>query len=237
MRGHFDDQALESRFLTENAGGNLRGDIPVNLPEEQRFEALRLRNKLLMFRFQNYFRLDDPAPFLDDGLEPRLNQILSPLAAVVEEEHARHALLAFARESHEALESERIVSLEAQVLTVIRLLSETAAEVGVPVKRIATIFCRSFGKEYPRPVTARWIGGIVRQRLNLKTYKSHGIFVVGPAEQAKLKLLYERYGVTDEDVDVLANEPGVLTGDLHVERSRMGDGGDVGDVPGLPVIR
>jgi hypothetical protein len=164
--------------------------------------------------------------------------ILSPLSAVMEEQRARHALLAFARESHEALQSERIVSLEAQVLTVIRLPSETAAEVGVPVKRIATIFSRSFGKEYPRPVTARWIGGIVRQRLNLKTYKSHGIFVVvGPAEQAKLKLLYERYGVTDEDVEVLADEPGVLTGDLRVERSQVGDGGDVGDVPGLPVIR
>ena len=33
MRGHFDDPALESRFLTENAGGKLRPDIPVNLPE------------------------------------------------------------------------------------------------------------------------------------------------------------------------------------------------------------
>jgi hypothetical protein len=84
MRGHFDDPALESRFLTENAGGKLRPDISVNLPEEQRFEALRLRNKLLMFRFQNYFRLDDPAPFLKGELEPRLNQILSPLSAVMD---------------------------------------------------------------------------------------------------------------------------------------------------------
>ena len=208
MRGHFDDPALESRFLTENAGGKLRPDIPVNLPEEQRFEALRLRNKLLMFRFQNYFRLDDPAPFLTGELEPRLNQILSPLSAVMEEEDAREALLAFAKESHELLQVERDASLEAQVLTVIRLLVGNGKRDRVPIKRVTALFNRTFGKDYARPATPKWMGGFVRQRLNLKTHKSHGIFVVGPAEQAKLSLLYERYGVTDEDVDVLASEPG-----------------------------
>ena len=71
---------------------------PGELAQEQRFEALRLRNKLLMFRFQNYFRLDDPNLFLTGELEPRLNQILSPLAAVMENEDAREALLAFAKE-------------------------------------------------------------------------------------------------------------------------------------------
>ena len=69
------------------------------------------------------------------------------------------------------------------------------------------------------------------------TQKSHGIFVVGPAEQAKLSLLYERYGVTDDDVEVLASEPGALTGDLRVERSQLGDLGDFGDIPALPIIR
>ncbi len=82
MRGHFDDAALESRFLTETTGTRPpRGDIPVNLPEEQKWEALRLRNKLLLYRFQNYGCFDGATPFLAPSFEPRLNQILSPLSA------------------------------------------------------------------------------------------------------------------------------------------------------------
>ena len=236
MRGHFDDPALESRFLTENAGGKLRRDIPVNLPDEQRFEALRLRNKLLMYRFRNYFRFEETPPFPEASLEPRLNQILSPLAAVMEDEDAREALLGFAKESHELLQVERDASLEAQVLTVIRLLSETASAIGVPIKKVTALYNRTFGKDYGRPATAKWMGGIVRRRLNLKTHKSHGVFVVGPAEQAKLKPLYERYGVTDEDVDALASEPGALSGELRLERSQAGDFRDIEDIPTLPTI-
>src|SRR6185503_14885746 len=53
-RGNFDDRALESRFLTEQMGhARLRRDIPINLPPEQKEEALALRNKLLLFRFRN----------------------------------------------------------------------------------------------------------------------------------------------------------------------------------------
>jgi len=237
MRKHFDDTALESRFLTETTGGQpLREDIPVNLPEEQRWEALRLRNKLLLFRFRNYFLFDGATPFLASGFEARLNQIFSPLAALMENGKARDALMAFAQESNEALQAERDASLEAQVLTVIRLLAETASVTGVPIKKITALYNRTFGKEYGRPVTPKWMGGIIRKRLNLKTHKNHGIFVLGPAEQAKLTLLYERYGVRDEDVEVLANTPGALTGELHLERSHAGDFRDMKDIPTLPTI-
>ncbi|MBJ7535399.1 hypothetical protein JDN40_14915 [Rhodomicrobium vannielii ATCC 17100] len=238
MRGHFDDTALESRFLTETSGGQpLRRDVPINLPEEQKWEALRLRNKLLAFRFRNYFRFDGAAPFLDPGFEARLNQILSPLAAVIDDTDARDALATFAKDAHDALQAERDGSLEAQVLTVIRLLSETASVIGIPIKKVTALYNRTYGKEFGCTATPKWMGGIIRKRLNLKTHKSHGIFVVGPAEQAKLTLLYERYGVTDEDVDVLANTPGALTGELHLERSQAGDFRDMGDIPTLPTIQ
>jgi hypothetical protein len=238
MRGYFEDQALESRCLTEVTGSRpLCTGIPVNLPEEQRWEALRLRNKLLMFRFRNYHRFDGCEAALDADLEPRLNQILSPLATVMEDERARNALRVIARESHEGLESERSAGLEAQLLIVLRLLAETARKSGIAVKQVTEIFNRSFGKDYPRKATAKWIGGVIRKRLNLRTEKSHGVFVVAPAEQAKLTLLYPRYGVTDEDVDALAAEPGVLTGELMVERNQMEDLGDVGDFVQLPIIR
>lgn len=54
MRGSYDDRALESRFLTEVMGtAPLRGGIPISLPAGLKDEALALRNKLLLFRFQN----------------------------------------------------------------------------------------------------------------------------------------------------------------------------------------
>ena len=238
MRGQFDDQALESRFITETTGNqSLRTEIPINLPEEQRWEALRLRNKLLAFRFRNYHRYDGCEVSLGDNIEPRLNQILSPLAVMMDDDQVKEAIKAYARESHDRLQSERDASLEAQLLIIIRLLAETDAKTGIAIKEITAIFNRSFGKDFPRKTTAKWIGGIIRRRLNLRTEKSHGIFVVAPAEQAKLALLYERYGVTDEDVDALLREPKVLSGELMVRRDRKGDLGDFGDVGRLPVIR
>ena len=55
MRSHYDDRALESRFLTENTGGRtLRADIPINLPNGHAEEARRLRNKLLLYRFRTW---------------------------------------------------------------------------------------------------------------------------------------------------------------------------------------
>lgn len=238
MRGSFDDPALESRFLTESSGGRpLRRDVPVNLPEEQRWEALRLRNKLLLYRFRTFFHLEEAQPFLSPGVEPRLNQILSPLASIIEDRAAREALATFAKDSHEALQADRNESLEAQVLTCIRLLAETASVIGVPVKKIASLFNRTYGKDYGRPATPKWMGSIIRKRLNLKTHKSHGIFVVRPAEQANLSQLYERYGVTDEDVGVLVSQKGALTGELHLERAQSGDFRDIEDLPTLPTIQ
>jgi hypothetical protein len=237
MRGTFKDQALESRFVTETTGTRpLRADIPLNLPEEQAWEARRLRNKLLAFRFKNYFRFDGVAPLLS-GLEPRLNQILSPLAAVMDDDEARDAVIAFGWDSNEALQSERGASLEAQLLTAIRLLFEVAGKRNVAVADIASLFNRIYGKDFAKKVTAKWIGGVIRQRLNLKTQKSNGVFVVGPAEQAKLTLLYDRYGITDEDVEALASEPKALTGQLQMQRSQKGDLREVGDVVSLPIIR
>jgi hypothetical protein len=53
-RGFFDDKALESRFLTEEMGQyRLRNDVPINLSDSYKEEALHIRNKLLLFRFRN----------------------------------------------------------------------------------------------------------------------------------------------------------------------------------------
>ena len=54
-RHPFEDEALESRCLTEVLGGRpLRRDIPISLPRCFEEEAEALRNKLLMYRFRRF---------------------------------------------------------------------------------------------------------------------------------------------------------------------------------------
>src|SRR3989442_777722 len=72
-RGFFEDRALESRCLTEEMGqSRLRQDIPINLTEAHKEEALHLRNKLLLFRFRNMHKRRTSEELVDRTIEPRL---------------------------------------------------------------------------------------------------------------------------------------------------------------------
>jgi len=75
-RKQFKDQALESRCLTHIAKVTKRKDIPILLPNEFYEEQKILRNKLLKFRFDYYFKIDvSKIEKIDLGnIEPRLKQ-------------------------------------------------------------------------------------------------------------------------------------------------------------------
>lgn len=42
------------------------------------------------------------------------------------------------------------------------------------VGAVSAALTERHGQEYDRPITDRWVGAIVRKRLNLRTYKSNG---------------------------------------------------------------
>ena len=168
MRGAYGDRALESRFLTEVMGNSpLRGDVPLNLTGSMREEALALRNKLLLYRFRDRNGLQFTPGSLIDGVAPRINQILLPLLEIVDDPGVRRALVGFARTAHEGIIAERSLTTEAQLLEVIRDLSEARASTVLPVGDIKARFFERFGGEYTRPITPRWIGGLLRRRLHL----------------------------------------------------------------------
>ena len=94
-RGEYDDRALESRFLTEEMGrSRLRDDVPINLPPEYATEALKLRNKLLLYRLRNFHRAAIDRSAVDPALEPRINQIFVPLKSIVDDKAFRDELAA-----------------------------------------------------------------------------------------------------------------------------------------------
>ncbi len=226
MRGRYDDVALESRFLTEvSPNAPLRKDIPINLPNEQEAEALDLRNKLLMYRFKNHAKIEAPDASELQNIEPRLQQIISPLFAVTKDETDRVAIYAHAQVAHAHMRQVRGVSMEAEVLGVIRLLMQEEDAAGLSVQFIARMHAKAYGCDGGKGMSAKAMGNVIRTKLNLNTRKSHGVFIIPKTEKGALKHLYARYSVDDEDVERLRDTLGLST--------RV-DYGDLGDLPTHP---
>lgn len=198
MRRAFEDKALESRFLTEEMGQrSMRSDIPINLPDIQQDEARKLRNQLLMYRFRTLrtIRIDDS--LVDRSLSPRLNQVLVPLLSIIEDAELREDIRASVQSLDQSLYAERSQSTEAGVLDVLHELCDETDWPTISIAVVTEAFTKKFAGEYERPITNRFIGGIVRNKLRLMTYKSHGVYVLPLTEKPKIDELCIRYGVLD----------------------------------------
>lgn len=211
-RGSYDDKGLESRFITEEMGGRqMRADIPINLPPTFKEEACELRNKLLLYRFHRRLKVRLDESLVDPKLEPRLNQILLPLLSIVSDPGLRAELQSVALDAQANLVAERGFLAEAQVLEVLAELMTNLDRSSVPIHDVTAGLIERYGSEYDRPITNRWIGGVLRRRFYLHTYKSHGIYVVPLSEREKVEVLCTRYGInfdsrspaSDATVDVI----------------------------------
>jgi len=83
-RKTFKDQALESRCLTHVTKTTIRKDIPIILTDSFFAEQEMLRNKLLKFRFDYYFKINiNKVLEIDLGdIEPRLKQATLSFASL-----------------------------------------------------------------------------------------------------------------------------------------------------------
>ena len=195
-RGHYDDSGLESRFITEDTGARpLRSDVPINLPETFKAEACELRNKLLLYRFHRRHEVRLDPSLADARLEPRLNQIMLPLLSVAAEPPLRAEMRSMALRMQASLAAERGSLIEAQILEVLFELVNASPRPTIPISLLTAALIERYGAEYERPLTNRWIGSIVRRKLNLETYKSHGVYVIPSAQRQKIALLSARYGI------------------------------------------
>jgi hypothetical protein len=196
MRGSYDDRALESRFLTEEMSGRtLPTDIPISLPEAQEEEARALRSRLLMYRIRERAQAAIDPALASASLEPRMNQILLPLLSVAPTVEARQAILAYAQRMQAGVQSDRAGSTEGQALQVLVDLFHETDKLVVPLQEIVSAFSARFGAEYDRPITNRYLGGILRARLGLPLYKTSGVIAVSLKDRARLDALVTRYGI------------------------------------------
>lgn len=199
-RSFFEDNALESRCLTEDMGQrSLRGDIPINFPESAAAEARTLRNKLLLFRFRKFESCHANASLVDRTIEPRLNQIFVPLLSIVDDVGVQGQLKELARRHQRDLVSDRGMTTDAQIIEVINELLLVSDEPRLSVKEITERFTERYGDEYERKVTNKWIGGILRKRLGLKPQRVHGTFVIPLEDLPRLNRLREKFGLLPAD--------------------------------------
>lgn len=200
MRGSYEDRALESRFLTEEMSGRLlRADIPISLPEGQEVQAHELRCKLLMYRIRHRHLACIDNSLADPTLEPRMNQILLPLLSVAPTEEARAAIRLYAARVQEGVVSDRATSTEGQLLAVIAACIAENDRMVLPLQEIVALFVDRHANDYDRPITTRFLGGVLRNRLGLPLYKTGGIVALSLKERSRLSTLMARYGVGENE--------------------------------------
>lgn len=197
MRGEYQDRALESRFVTiEMQSGRTRS--PISMPAEQADEANELRNKLLTFRFRRRHSAQLQPSYAHASLEPRMNQILLPLLSIAPNEAVRHSIIDRALGAQRRTVVERSTTPEGHVLSALMKLGREG-DGTVSLNAVASAFVEEFGSEYERPVTNRYLGGVLR-RLGIALYKKHGVYVVSPGQAERIFGLARRFGVSDSGV-------------------------------------
>jgi len=127
----FKDEALESRCLTSEMLALTRDDIPRVLPPAFDKEVNELRSKLLTFRLANLTKLKGKTfgnELLEPNLQPRLQEILIPLKAMLNGDGAMvEALAGFVHRLQERLFTRRRESYDGKVLaTIVELHAEGA---------------------------------------------------------------------------------------------------------------
>lgn len=125
LRGRFADDANESRIISVWMRQRTRPDIPISLPRT-RFdaEALRLRNRLLAWRFANLGAIAVNEEHADTGLEDRANQLALPLMRIAGTPDGRRIIADALREQQRSLAADRADSLPGEVLeTILKMAS------------------------------------------------------------------------------------------------------------------
>lgn len=193
-RHAFEDEALESRCLTEQMGRrDVRPDIPISLPESFHEEARHLRNQLLAFRLQDAGQPREP--LLLTGVSPRRAQVLSPLLQVtpsVYRAELEAALRALSGAFGGGVRPRRETSILQAVLTLYR------GGESLSVGRIAEEASEAHGDT----LSPRQVGHLLRSRLGLLPERRGGIYCLPDVAPEQLKHLALAYGLKQDVRDV-----------------------------------
>lgn len=195
-RGHFKDTALESRCLYVNMLDTKRTDIPYLMDKKIDVAASVLRDKLLLWRFRGYGSRRDAIDmnFTKLDIPSRLKQLLLIMSGIVKDQGTRDILWNLAETFKSETVEQRADSNEGEIVEIIlkRYKLEGTPKAFVSCTDISADY--NDGKEYGDKKNARSVGWYMRERLALKTRKSHGRRGVEITESIAHNLS-QRYGI------------------------------------------
>jgi len=194
-RDRFRDDALENRMYTVIMRTCTRRDIPVLLPSSFYDEALRLRNKLLLFRFRNLSSAKADLTLVNETLEPRLNQILVPLASVIKEDEFREEFNDLMEQYQKEVLMDRATRWESEIVAAILELRDTKSNKFFSMGEIAEVV-NSHRDPDDEKISARRVGSIVRRKLFLNTERTmKGYILHWEDNESEILSSARRYGL------------------------------------------
>lgn len=196
MRESFSDEALESRFLTEETGQRpMRDDISIHLPDTMKLEAQNLRNALLAWRFamRNHIAVD-PTRVID-GISPRGNQTALALLSLIDDPHLRDGIGINLAMGEARAAAKRNSLPHIAMVGVLDKMFRRAPTPYLPLADVARQF--NEGERVAMPIKS--VGHIVRTRLGIETTKTRGVYVIPIGERGKVDALASRYGLTHDE--------------------------------------
>lgn len=194
-RRSFTDKATESRCITYISSVTERRDIPLNLNKDFFNTALGLRNKLLMWRFKNYFEIDNTIDFDLGDIEPRVKQIVGSYISLFSTDiEQMEDFKIYIQSYQEELTAERQNSFDGEIVGVIHKMIN---------KDIKDFDCKdiveegNFTDRNGKPMNPR---GITSTLKSLGFKKSIPIKIDGktkrcvPIDKIHINKIFKRYG-------------------------------------------
>ena len=211
-RRTFTDKAVESRCITQVMKGTMRQDIPWNLNNSFWREAQEIRNKLLMWRFRNFFKIDGEKE-IDIGmnnLEPRVKQIVSSFVNLFGGDDKQLEIFKeFIIKYQEDLIDERQNSFAGQIVGAIHSLLENGIE-NISTQDIInegeiTDFKGNPAKPRSLSSTLRALGFEKAEQKKVDGKNKRCL----PISKVLCELLFKRYGY--KNIENIGNEVTVVT--------------------------
>lgn len=207
----YKDTALESRMITEDMNLNLpNADVPFNIPNTFWDEALEIRNKMLMFRFQKKGKSKLRPELENREIEPRLNQISLPLMSIVDDQNLISEIQNEFKIYNEKIKSDRTLSYNYQILDAIYELMDEGY-INPTIQEITNKFNTDLSAS--EAITPRKMGYLINKCLDLKTERTREGYVLSSKNKNKIEVLCKRYGINTvkevndvNDVNVLDRE-------------------------------
>lgn len=226
-RNAFDDEALESRCLTQVMIPKKKLQrAPIALPNEFDVDSLRIRNRLLMFRFKNYKKIERFKTEVLTNLDPRMQQTSLSILAIAQsigDKSLTEEIISFLEDYNDQIRNDRGNSPHVDVLLcVAKLMFDkictskkdphyTIKFKGVKVAEVADMFNENFANEYGMhrgngteskrgQFSPKKIGEIIRGNLKILTRRQKGGYRIPLTEGNKIKRLLQRYGLDESSI-------------------------------------